>query len=178
MARAALEAGARIVNDVSALGDPDMAEVCARHGAAVILMHMRGTPATMQRDTRYDDVVGEVCDALAARVALAERAGIPRDRVWVDPGLGFGKAPADNPILVRATPRIRERTGCRVLIGASRKRFIGEITGVARPADRVHGSVGAALAAAACGADGVRVHDVAATRHALAVYNACVGEPA
>lgn len=172
VARAALHAGARIVNDVSALSDPKMADLCASTGCSVILMHMRGRPATMQSDTEYADLVSEVIAYLVERVDTAVRAGVDRERIWVDPGLGFGKALDDNPRLIRATPRIVAETGCPVLIGASRKRFIGALTGVERAADRVYGSVGAALAAAAWGASAVRVHDVAATRQALAVYNA------
>lgn len=173
VARAALDAGARVVNDVTALRDPDMAAACVAAEATVVLMHLRGDPLTMQRDTRYADLVGEVVAGLQARVAVARAAGIRADRIWVDPGLGFGKAPADNPRLVAATARIAAETGCPVLVGASRKRFVGELTGVQRAADRVYGSIGAALAASAAGASAVRVHDVGATRQALTVYNAC-----
>lgn len=173
VARAALHAGARVVNDVTALRDPEMGAVCAAAYATVVLMHLRGDPTTMQRDTRYGDLVGEVVAWLRDRVAVARAAGVRGDRIWVDPGLGFGKAPADNPVLVAASGRIAAETGCPVLVGASRKRFVGELTGVERAADRVFGSVGAALAAFAAGASAVRVHDVAATRQALTVYNAC-----
>lgn len=171
VAEAATQAGARIVNDVSALSDPAMAPLCAQAGVTVVLMHMRGTPATMQRDTAYEDLVGEVERYLAERAEAAMAAGIQRERIVIDPGIGFGKAPGDNPALIAAVPRLRA-LGHRVLIGASRKRFIGELTGVAEPSQRVAGSVGAALAAAARGADVLRVHDVAATRQALAVFQA------
>lgn len=173
VAAAAIEAGARIVNDVTALADPEMPGLCARTGVSVILMHMRGRPATMQHDTHYDDLVAAVGDGLLDRVAVAEAAGVSRDRIWVDPGVGFGKAPGDNPLLIRASGALAERTGCPVLIGASRKRFVGELTGVQAAADRVHGSVGAALAAVRFGARALRIHDVAATRQALLVYTAC-----
>ena len=171
VAAAALAAGAHVVNDVTALGDPDMAAVCADHGAGVVLMHMRGTPATMQRRTRYDDLVEEVCGFLAERADYAIEAGIEAGHLHLDPGLGFGKAPLDNPALIAATPRL-VALGFPVLIGASRKRFIGDLTGVTEAAQRVAGSVGAAIAAVACGASVVRVHDVAATCQALAVYRA------
>jgi len=169
VARAALRVGARMVNDVTALSDPGMGPLCADSGCDVVLMHMRGRPESMQDHTGYDDVVAEVIAYLAARVEAALAAGINRDRIVLDPGVGFGKALGDNPALIRATPRLAE-LGCRVLIGASRKAFIGELTRVEAAAERVHGSVGAALAAAALGADLLRVHDVAATRQALAVF--------
>ncbi|MEZ4241679.1 MAG: dihydropteroate synthase [Myxococcota bacterium] len=170
VARAALGAGATVVNDVSALRDPRMADVIAAAGAGVVLMHMRGIPATMQRDTAYDDLVGEVCAALQAQAERARAAGIAR--IWLDPGLGFGKAPGDNPRLIAAVPAFKA-LGFPVLIGASRKSFIGRLTGRADPADRVAGSVGAAIAAAGAGADVVRVHDVRETRDALVVWAAC-----
>jgi dihydropteroate synthase len=175
VAQAAVEAGARIVNDVSALDDPAMAEVAARSRSTLVLVHRRGTPETMQRDTRYDDLVGEVESFLRDRAERAVRAGVSREDIVLDPGIGFGKAFADNPKLVAAVPRLR-RLGYRVLVGASRKAFIGKLTGVERARDRVFGSVGAALAAAAAGADVLRVHDVRATREALAVFLACRGE--
>jgi len=171
VAAAAIEAGARMVNDVSALSDPAMGPLCAGADVEVVLMHMRGTPGSMQRDTHYDDLVAEVVAFLAARVQRAIGVGISPERILVDPGIGFGKAWEDNPALIAAVPRLAS-LGHRVVIGASRKRFIGAITGVEVPSQRVFGSVGAALAAARAGAWMVRVHDVAATRQALAVYMA------
>ena len=171
VAEAALDAGARWVNDVTGLGDPDMAPLCAGRDCELVLMHMRGTPRTMQADTHYDDLVGEVIDVLQGRVGQAVGAGVARERVILDPGLGFAKDLADNPRLVAAVPRLRA-LGHRVLIGASRKGFIGRLTDVPIAAERVHGSVGAALAAAWLGADVLRVHDVAATAQALAVQRA------
>jgi len=171
VARQALNAGARWVNDVTGLGDPHMAAVCAESGCELVLMHMRGTPRTMQQDTEYSDLIGQIESVLRQRVQQAVQAGVAPERIVLDPGLGFGKAPRDNPRLIAAVPRLR-RLGHRVLIGASRKRFIGQLTGVERAADRVHGSVGAALAAAWLGADVLRVHDVAATAQALAVQQA------
>ena len=174
VAEAAIEAGARMVNDVSALRDPAMAAVCAASGVELILMHMRGQPLDMQSDTVYDDLVGEVCAQLLARVEVALEAGVEPGSIRVDPGLGFGKAPLDNPQLVAGVPRLAA-LGYPVVIGASRKRFIGELTGVAEARERTAGSIGAALAAAEVGAAMLRVHDVAATRHALTVYSACRG---
>jgi dihydropteroate synthase len=173
VAAAALDAGAVVVNDVSGLGDPAMAPLVARAGAELVVMHARGTPADMQRDTAYADLVGEVVAHLQQRVARALDAGVAPGRVLVDPGLGFGKAWGDNPALVRALPALRA-LGHRVVIGGSRKAFVGHLTGVTAAADRVAGSVGVALAAASLGADVLRVHDVAATRQALATFLACV----
>lgn len=169
VARVGLAAGATWINDVSALGDPDMAEVCAAAGCTLVLMHRRGTARTMQQDTRYADLIGEICTFLEQRVELARAGGVRDAQIVLDAGVGFGKALRDNPRLIAATPRFRA-LGYPVLVGASRKRFIGEITGVERPQERVAGSIGAALAAAQAGADILRVHDVAATVHALAVY--------
>ena len=174
VARVALQAGASWVNDVSALDDPEMASVCAAAGCTLVLMHRRGTPKTMQRDTRYHDLIGEVSAFLAERVGRAVQAGIPPERIVLDPGVGFGKALHDNPTVIAMTPRLRA-TGHRVLIGASRKRFIGELTGVAEPSERVAGSIGAALAAAQLGADLLRVHDVGPTVQALRVYQTILG---
>lgn len=175
VAEQAIDAGATVVNDVTALRDPAMAGLVARTGVTLILMHMRGEPATMQRDTGYQDLVAEIRGFLAERAAVAEAGGVARDRILVDPGLGFGKDPLDNPRLVASTGTFRS-LGYRVVVGASRKSFVGRLTGVTRPADRVYGSVGAALAAAAAGADVLRVHDVRATREALVVFDACRGE--
>ncbi|HHO54618.1 MAG TPA: dihydropteroate synthase [Deltaproteobacteria bacterium] len=171
VARAAIEAGARIVNDVTALADPAMGPLCAEAGVTVVLMHMRGRPETMQEDVHYDDVVEEVRARLADRIGAAEAMGIDRDRIVIDPGVGFGKAPGDNPRLIGATRRIAS-LGCPVLIGASRKSFLGHLTGQ-DASGRLAGSVGAALAAAAAGASVLRIHDVAETRDALLVYLAC-----
>lgn len=173
VAEAALAAGATLVNDVSGGDDPGMADVLRRHDAWYVLMHMRGQPATMQHDTAYRDLVGEVRSHLAERLERFRADGVPAHRVILDPGLGFGKAPADNPALVAAVPVFRSM-GHPVLIGASRKRFVGALSGVDDPAGRVHGSVGAALAAVAQGADMLRVHDVAATIQALTVFRACL----
>jgi dihydropteroate synthase len=137
----------------------------------VILMHAQGTPATMQNDPRYDDVLLDVFDFLAARVAAAEAAGIPRDRIVVDPGIGFGKTVAHNLTLLRGLSVFHD-LGCAVLLGASRKGFIGKIADAPRAEDRVPGSLAVALAAAAQGVQILRVHDVGETRAALALWRA------
>jgi dihydropteroate synthase len=174
VARAALAAGARVINDITAMGgDPDMPRVVADAGAAVVLMHMRGTPRTMQRDPQYGDVLADVYDALARRVDAAVAAGIPRERIAVDPGIGFGKTPAHNLSLLRGLGRFAT-LGCTVLIGTSRKGFLGALTGreVAR---RDVASAVSALAAIVAGAGVARVHDVAAAADALRVWQAQIG---
>lgn len=169
VARAALAAGASIVNDVSALGDPEMAAVVRKANAGMVLMHMRGTPADMQREPRYDDVVAEVRAYLAARIEAAMAAGIGRAQVVIDPGIGFGKTTAHNLALLGALERLAELAP--VLVGASRKRFIGEITGA--PADgRLAGSLTVAVWSLMRGAAIMRVHDVAATRAAVTMAGA------
>ena len=166
VAHAALLAGATGVNDVSAgTADPAMLETVARHDASVVLMHMRGEPATMQRDPRYDDVVAEVAAYLAARAEAAAAAGVRRDRIRVDPGLGFGKTAAHNEALLRGLEAL-VAGGVPVLVGASRKAFLGAITG--RPTvERLAASLACAARAFEAGAAAVRVHDVAATADLL-----------
>jgi dihydropteroate synthase len=166
--RAALAAGARIVNDVSALAfDPAAMGVVAKAGCPVVLMHMRTLdPRTMQQGVAYADVVREVAEQLARRLAACEAAGIPRGRIALDPGIGFGKTVEHNLALIERLPALAG-LGCAILLGASRKAFIGRITGVEEAGARVHGSVAAALAGAARGAHILRVHDVAATVQAL-----------
>jgi len=176
VARAAIDAGARIVNDVTALSDSQMAGLVSRTAVTCVLMHMRGTPRDMQRATVYADLVGEVIAVLGERAAVALQAGIAPTRILLDPGIGFGKTLRDNPVLIAATSQIAA-LGYPILVGASRKAFIGKLTGVHTAGERVAGSVGAALAAAAAGASVLRVHDVAATRHALTVFDACGGLP-
>ena len=168
--RAALAAGAAMVNDVEALQAPGALEALAASDAAVCLMHMQGTPETMQREPHYDDVVAEVRGFLAARVAACRAAGIDAARIVVDPGFGFGKTMQHNLALLRRLDALAP-DGIPVLAGLSRKGMLGVLTG--RPVgERVHASVAAALAAVAHGAAIVRVHDVAATVDALAVWNA------
>jgi dihydropteroate synthase len=168
--REALAAGASMVNDVEALAAPGALEVVAESGAGVCLMHKKGDPRTMQLDPRYADVVLEVKEYLAARVAACERAGIARSRIAVDPGFGFGKTFEHNLALLRALGEFRG-LGAALAVGLSRKSMLGRITG-REVGERLAASLAAALAAVARGADIVRVHDVAATRDALAVWQA------
>ncbi len=175
VARAALAAGASIVNDVGALApDEGMLQAVAEAGAAYVIMHLRGEPRTMQEDPRFDDVVAEVEGELVAARAGALAAGIAPDAVALDPGIGFGKTLAHNLALLAAVPRLAA-LGSPVLIGTSRKSFIGHLTGIGAPAERLAGSLASAVLAARDGARIVRVHDVAATVEALAVQAAIDG---
>jgi dihydropteroate synthase len=172
VAEAALKAGAALVNDVGGLRDDAMLELLATTGAAACVMHMKGSPQTMQADPRYEDVGGEVLDALEESLRRAEARGIPRARLWVDPGIGFGKKLPHNLMLLRRANDLR-LLGCPVLIGVSRKKFLGELTGQDTPRARVISTAAAvALVAGQGSADVVRVHDVAAAREALAVADA------
>lgn len=174
VAEAALVAGATLVNDVTALQyDPAMAGVVARAACPVVLMHSIATPATMQDDPRYDDVLLDVYDALSARVAEAWRAGIARERIMIDPGIGFGKTLAHNLALL-ARLSLFHNLGLPVLLGASRKRFIGTISSEAEAARRMPGSLAVALAGLAQGVQVIRVHDVAETRQAVALWRSAV----
>lgn len=170
VARAALAAGADLVNDVSALADPEMAGVVRDAGCPAILMHSRGELATMQATIAFRDVVAEVGAELVALRDRAVAAGIAADRVLLDPGLGFGKSAAQNLELLAAT-RALAALGSPLVVGASRKSFVGAVTGAA-VGDRLPGSLAAAGWAAAGGASMLRVHDVAATRQFLAVWRA------
>lgn len=172
--RAAAEAGAHLINDVRALGRPGALAAAAATGLPVCLMHMQGKPGTMQQDPCYRDVVAEVRDFLLARVAACVEAGIPRDRLLLDPGFGFGKTLAHNLALLRNLD-VLAATGLPVLAGLSRKSMLGAILG-GRPVDgRLHASVAAALLAAMRGACILRVHDVGPTVDALAVLGAATG---
>ena len=172
VAGAALEEGALIVNDVSALRfDPAMAGVVTRAGVPVVLMHALGDPQTMQDAPAYEDVVPDVYDFLAQAVTDALAAGIARDRIVLDPGIGFGKTMAHNLALLRNLS-LFHALGCPLLLGASRKRFIGTLSGEPEAARRMPGSLCVALAGAAQGVQTLRVHDVAETRAALALWRA------
>jgi dihydropteroate synthase len=172
VARACLDAGARIVNDVSALeDDPNLMPLVAERGAPVILMHRRGRPEEKYVVPPYDDVVGEVRSFLVQRAEACQAAGIARDRIAIDPGLGFGKNVQENVALVAGAGRLSE-AGYPVLMGASRKSFIGRLTGIEEPRQRDPASIWLAVEAARRGAAFVRVHDVAGTRQALAVSRA------
>lgn len=173
VARAAVKAGAAIWNDVSALRfAPEAPEVAAELGCEVVLMHMLGEPGTMQAAPRYDDVVAEVEAFLLARAFTAMTAGVAKEKIWLDPGIGFGKTVEHNLALLAALPRF-VALGYPILLGASRKRFIAGVDASAREAgDRLGGSLAAHLAAAAAGVAAVRVHDVRETVQALAVQAA------
>lgn len=175
VARAAIEAGADCVNDISAMrDDPGMAELVAAARVPVVLMHMQGTPATMQANPRYTDVVSEVGEFLAARIDLAVRVGIDRRRIIADPGIGFGKTTAHNLALLRHLAAFR-RLGVPLLVGASRKRLIAEILGLGPGQDRLMGSAAAVAAACLNGADILRVHDVAPMRQVVELARAVRG---
>ncbi|MCB9497165.1 MAG: dihydropteroate synthase [Fibrobacteria bacterium] len=177
-ARAALAAGAHALNDVSGLSDPDMIALCREFGAGACAMHMRGTPATMQQDPTYDDVVAEVGDHLEAVALRWEDAGLPAEALALDPGIGFGKSGPHNLALLRATEDLRLRFLPRPwYLGLSRKSFIARTPGVPPDSDRFAGSLGAALAAAHLGCDILRVHDVAATLEALRLYRTILPTP-
>jgi dihydropteroate synthase len=167
VAEAALAAGADLVNDVTAAADGGMLELVARSGAAIVLMHMRGSPATMQADTRYGDVVAEVRDFLAGRGRAAVASGIPGHRVWVDPGIGFGKDVDGNLRLLAGLPQLAG-LGHPGVVGASRKSFLGRLTGA--PVDgRLAASLAALIPAVGLERVVVRVHDPEATVHFLEV---------
>jgi dihydropteroate synthase len=167
----ALDRGARIVNDVTALADPGAVEIVARTNASVVLMHMQGEPGTMQQAPQYDHAPYEVCSYLARRLRVCEDAGITRDRIAIDPGIGFGKTDAHN-LQIMASLAILQGLGCAVAVGASRKSLIGRIAGIADTADRLPGTIALTALAAGQGAQIHRVHDVAEVRQALAIIDA------
>lgn len=173
MEKALALGGIDIINDVAALTDEGAVELLARQAdTGICLMHMRGLPETMQDNPKYQDVVGEVARYLKTRSETCVAAGIAPQRITLDPGFGFGKNLQHNIVLMRHLPELMAETGLPLLIGVSRKRMIGELTGKADAAARVHGSVAAALASVARGAQIVRVHDVKATADALKVWEA------
>jgi len=160
VAKAALEAGAGMMNDITALSDERMAELAAEHELPVVLMHMQGTPATMQVEPRYEDVVSEVLEFLLERVRRAEGAGIDRKKIFIDPGIGFGKTLEHNLLLLRNIDKF-VAADYRVLVGTSRKSFIAKLTGKEKPGERIFGTAATVALCAATGVSIVRVHDVA-----------------
>jgi len=177
VARAALAAGAAIVNDVTALADPDMADVVAAAGCTVCLMHMKGNPKTMQANPHYDDVVAEVRDFLIERARFAESRRIARNKIWIDPGFGFGKTVQHNLLLLKHLD-VFAATGYPVLIGVSRKSTIGRVLNPDSPLpveERLEGSLAAQVVAQMKGARIIRTHDVKATRWAMDMTNAILG---
>ncbi len=173
VAEAALNAGAEIVNDVTALrAEPELAGLCADRGCELVLMHMLGDPRTMQDDPRYDDVVDDVKAFLAERIEFAVSEGVDEGRIWVDPGIGFGKTVEHNLELHRRLGEFRE-FGRPIVFGSSRKSFIGKLTG-AEVDDRIGGTIASNVIAYANGAEVLRVHDVAPMRQALTVAEAII----
>ena len=174
VAEAAVAAGADLVNDVAGLTfDPALAPFCAARGLPVCVMHAQGDPATMQRDPRYDDVLLDVYDYLAERIAALEAQGIPRENIIADPGIGFGKTLEHNLALL-ARLSLFHSLGVPILLGASRKRFIGTIGGGAAGEDRAPGSIAVALAALNHGIQVLRVHDVAQTIQSILLYRSAL----
>ncbi|MDM7461062.1 MAG: dihydropteroate synthase [bacterium] len=172
VAERALQAGACIINDISgATFDPRMLAVAAQSGAQVALMHIQGAPQTMQQNPTYHDVVAEVRDTLAAHAQRALEAGVPPSHIWLDPGIGFGKTVQHNLELLRRLPQLRA-LGYPILIGTSRKSFIGHILGGLPPDERLEGTLATLALAVAWGADIVRVHDVKAAVRAVRVADA------
>jgi dihydropteroate synthase len=171
VAEVALDAGAEIVNDVTALRqEPSLAALCAERGCVVVVMHMQGTPRTMQENPTYEDVVDDVKAFLAERIEFATGEGIAEERIWVDPGIGFGKTVGHNLELLDRLGELRE-LGRPVVVGTSRKRFIGTLTG-REVDDRLGGTIATHVLALKAGADVLRVHDVAEAREAVLVTEA------
>ncbi|MFA5292648.1 MAG: dihydropteroate synthase [Phycisphaerae bacterium] len=168
--KAALEAGASIINDITALSDDRTAQLAAEKKVPVILMHIQNNPETMQKEPKYKDVVGEVLDYLLDRASAAQKAGIEKEKIFIDPGIGFGKTLEHNLELLRNID-VFVNSGFRVLLGASRKKFIGILTGKEEPKDRIFGTAATVALAAAAGVSIVRVHDVAAMADVVKVAN-------
>ena len=174
VAETALDAGAAIVNDVTALrADPEIGALCAERGATLILMHMQGTPRTMQESPTYGDVVEDVLAFLSERMEFALAAGVEEDRIWLDPGIGFGKTLDHNLELLRRLGELK-RLGRPLVVGTSRKSFIGKIDD-SQAVDRIGGTIASSVLASMQGADVLRVHDVAEVAQALQVATAVVG---
>jgi dihydropteroate synthase len=171
VAKAALKAGAGMINDITAFSDKRMAALAVEYDVPIVLMHMQGMPATMQVEPRYEDVVGEILTFLLERAKQAEKTGIPKERIFIDPGIGFGKTIEHNLILLANIKRFVD-TDYRVLVGTSRKSFIGKITGKDKPMERIFGTAATVALCAAAGVAIVRVHDVAEMLDVVRVTNA------
>jgi dihydropteroate synthase len=171
VAKAALKAGAAMINDITALSDERMGELAAQRGVPVVLMHIQGTPATMQIEPKYENVVAEVLAFLLERAKRAEKFGIPKQRIFIDPGIGFGKTTEHNLLLLRNIDRFVD-SGYRVCVGTSRKAFIGKLTGREKPTDRIFGTAATVALCAAAGVSIVRVHDVAEMVDVVKIINA------
>jgi dihydropteroate synthase len=176
VARQALDAGARIINDISGLSlDPQMLDLCVKQQCGVICMHMQGTPQTMQIDPRYENVVDEICQDFEQRLQVFEQAGLPRERVVFDPGIGFGKTAQHNLEILTNIARLQQ-LGRPILIGHSRKRFLQKILGQTLD-ERASGTIGVSIALAQQGVDILRIHDVAANRDALLAWRSTLPQP-
>jgi dihydropteroate synthase len=171
VAKAALEAGAAIINDITALSDQRVGKLAAERGVPVVLMHMQGTPKTMQIEPKYEDVVTEVLGFLFERAKWAEGFGVLKEKIFIDPGIGFGKTVEHNLLLLRNIDRFVE-SGYRVCIGTSRKNFIGRITGREKPAERIFGTAATVALSAGAGVSIVRVHDVTEMVDVVKIINA------
>jgi dihydropteroate synthase len=171
VAKAALDAGAAMINDITALSDERMGELAGEVGVPVVLMHIQGTPAIMQIEPKYKDVVGEVRQFLLERAERAEQFGIDKSKIFIDPGIGFGKTTEHNLLLLRHIDRFVDGR-YRVCVGTSRKNFIGKITGKENPADRIFGTAATVALCAATGVSIVRVHDVAEMVDVVKIINA------
>ena len=171
VARAALGGGASMINDITALSDEQMGQLAAEQGVPVVLMHMQGEPKTMQVEPKYEDVVREVLEFLVEHAMRAEQFGIPKERIFIDPGIGFGKTLEHNLLLLTNIDRF-VATGYRVLVGTSRKSFIGKIIDREKAADRIFGTAGSVALCAAAGVSIVRVHDVGEMVDVIKVINA------
>jgi len=174
VAEAALDAGAAMLNDVTAMSDDRMGKLAADKNVPIVLMHMHGSPKTMQLEPKYDDVVGEVKDYLLERAAVAMDMGVDKEMIFIDPGIGFGKTTEHNLELLRNIDKF-VATGFKVLVGSSRKRFIGQLTGKQVPAERVMGTAATVALCAAMGVSVARVHDVGSMGDVLNVANALRG---
>ena len=170
VAKAALEAGAGMINDITALSDERMAELAAEHDVPVVLMHIQGTPAIMQIEPKYEDVVSDVLEFLLGRAKRAEDAGIDKKKIFIDPGIGFGKTLEHNLLLLRNIDKF-VAADYRVLIGTSRKSFIGKLTGKEKPGERIFGTAATVALCASAGVSIVRVHDVAEMVDVVKVAN-------
>lgn len=159
IAKTALDAGAAMINDITGMRDERMGRLAAERQVPVVLMHIQGTPATMQVEPKYEDVVGEVRDFLTERAIRAQRLGIPKEMIFIDPGIGFGKTLEHNLLLLKHIDKF-VATGYRVLVGASRKSFIGKVTGKENPTERTYGTAATVALCSAAGVSVVRIHDV------------------
>lgn len=173
VAGAAMEAGAAMINDITALGNEQMRQLAAKQQVPVILMHMQGMPPTMQIEPIYKDVVREVCQFLVNKAKRAEQFGIPKERIFIDPGIGFGKTTEHNILLLKNLDKF-VATGYRILVGTSRKSFIGKLTGKEKAADRIFGTAATVALTVTAGVSIVRVHDVAEMVDVVKVANTII----